>query len=107
MRKELGKKYGTLCYLRTTETMTRFNATVLLHPAAHGKRVEDAPWRVTYGDHSPVAGEDVLSVLEIMKELQVEFLWKKGDILLVDNFLALHGRNSFTPPRMLWASLIE
>jgi len=97
---------GTIVEKRTGKEIW-FNATVLLHPAAHGKRVEDAPWRVTYGDHSPVAGEDVLSVLEIMKELQVEFLWKKGDILLVDNFLALHGRNSFTPPRMLWASLIE
>jgi alpha-ketoglutarate-dependent taurine dioxygenase len=34
-----------------------------------------------------------------MEELSVAFKWESGDVMFVNNFLALHARNDFIPPR--------
>ena len=33
------------------------------------------------------------------------FSWQKGDVLLIDNRLAMHSRNTFEPPRRVLASI--
>eukprot|EP00026_Physarum_polycephalum_P011400 Phypoly_transcript_11625.p1 GENE.Phypoly_transcript_11625~~Phypoly_transcript_11625.p1 ORF type:complete len:330 (+),score=63.91 Phypoly_transcript_11625:172-1161(+) len=85
-----------------------FNSIVLLHSASHGiKAAGSSLWAPTYGDFSPIADEDVLSALNIMKQEKVEFKWEKGDVVLVDNTLALHARNVFTPPRRILTAIIK
>lgn len=40
-----------------------------------------------------------------MNELAVAFEWKRGDVLVVDNWVTLHSRNSFKGERVIYASL--
>eukprot|EP00026_Physarum_polycephalum_P011391 Phypoly_transcript_11612.p1 GENE.Phypoly_transcript_11612~~Phypoly_transcript_11612.p1 ORF type:complete len:323 (+),score=55.22 Phypoly_transcript_11612:144-1112(+) len=91
-----------------TQRHVFYNSVVLLHPATHG--IADARknmWGPTYGDSSQIASEDVLGALKIMNEEKVEFQWQKGDVLLVDNTLVLHARNSFTPPRRILTAMLK
>lgn len=83
---------------------TWFNSIVLLHPAAQEAGTK-APWTVTYGDGSPIADEDVLVANRIMNEEKIEFTWEEGDVLVVDNMLAMHARNSFVGPRLILAAI--
>jgi hypothetical protein len=87
---------------------TWFNAVVLLHPGAHPEKVDASKfWNVTYGDHSQMANEDVLACKNIMAENGMQFKYEVGDVLIVDNFIALHARNPFTPPRLILAAMVE
>ena len=49
--------------------------------------------------------KDAFSCLKIMERLSVSLKWQKGDIVLVDNVLALHARKTFFPPRRILAAL--
>src|SRR5689334_3569650 len=82
-----------------------FNSVVLLHPAAHGND-KQSPWKPTYADGSDISDSDILMAKQVMEEEGVKFKWEKGDVLVVDNFLSLHARSSFTPPRRILAAII-
>lgn len=60
---------------------------------------------VVFGDGSPLDAEVLRRCQEIMAELAVAFEWKRGDVLLVDNWATLHSRNSFKGERIIYASL--
>jgi len=83
-----------------------FNSLVLLHPGAHfdDGLVRKVPWSTTYGDNSPISDEDVRLTSKIMKENSVYYSWQNGDIIFIDNYVALHGRNHFKPPRRVLAA---
>jgi hypothetical protein len=85
-----------------------FNSVVLLHPASHGITAAGSSlWQPTYGDFSPIADFDVLCAFNLMNSEGVQFKWQKGDVVLVDNTLALHARNVFTPPRRILTTIIK
>jgi hypothetical protein len=83
----------------------RFNSAILLHPSIYGDGPR--PWTSLYGDQTEIEPEYLKAVLKIMNEEGVALQWKKGDVMLVDNFIALHSRNSFTPPRRLLAAMFS
>eukprot|EP01100_Stratorugosa_tubuloviscum_P004222 TRINITY_DN204_c0_g3_i1.p1 TRINITY_DN204_c0_g3~~TRINITY_DN204_c0_g3_i1.p1 ORF type:complete len:328 (+),score=167.72 TRINITY_DN204_c0_g3_i1:59-1042(+) len=92
-----------------TNYYTWFNSVALLHPAAHGgsqKLRGETPWTTVYGDYSIIDDNDILSIVNVMDSLTVQFKWKAYDIVLVDNFLALHSRNSFSGPRRILTTVI-
>jgi alpha-ketoglutarate-dependent taurine dioxygenase len=62
---------------------------------------------VTYGDDTPLNPEDVLRAKQVLDENSVSFKWHQGDVVLIDNRLVLHSRNSFTPPRRILAALFK
>jgi len=76
-----------------------------LHPSLYGDTPR--PWRSVYGDLSEIDPEDLKSVLRIMREESATLQWNKGDIMFIDNHIALHSRNSFTPPRRLLAAMFS
>lgn len=102
---------------------TWFNALCLLHPAVH--KGKNTPWDVVFGDYSRFVDEEVVKANGIMQQLvrnlnfccflnfffKIYFFlkgvmpkWKQGDMMIVDNRLALHSRNIFTPPRRILAA---
>ncbi|KAL8250120.1 hypothetical protein R6Q59_033813 [Mikania micrantha] len=64
--------------------------------------------RVDLGNGEPVDHDAMNHMLDIMKEECVAIPWKKGDVLLVNNLMVLHGRRPLIkPPRRILASLCK
>ncbi|KAI3397828.1 hypothetical protein diail_10361 [Diaporthe ilicicola] len=60
---------------------------------------------VVFGDGGPLDADVLRRCQEIMNELAVAFEWRRGDVLVVDNWVTLHSRNSFVGGRVIYASL--
>jgi alpha-ketoglutarate-dependent taurine dioxygenase len=46
-------------------------------------------------------------VRRVYTEASVTFAWQKGDVLLLDNFLASHGREPFEGPRQVLVAMAQ
>jgi hypothetical protein len=76
--------------------------------AYHGwkDRRNDPAKSLTHGDGSLLDGAAVGAAAQIAEELACDIPWQQGDVALVDNFVAMHGRRTFTGTRKVLASLI-
>lgn len=63
------------------------------------------PMYSTFGDGSPIPKEYIEEVISVLNEITIPVPWKIGDILMVDNMTALHGRLPFTGDRKILASM--
>jgi len=70
-------------------------------------REEDLPRNCYYGDGSPIEDSVMQEVLEVYRHSAVSFPWREGDILMLDNMLAAHGRNPFTGQRKIVVAMGE
>jgi alpha-ketoglutarate-dependent taurine dioxygenase len=60
---------------------------------------EDFPRNAYYGDGTPIEDEVLNAIREAYDKEEIKFLWKSGDVLLLDNMLFAHGRKSYTGSR--------
>lgn len=60
---------------------------------------------VCFGDGSEIPREDLYHILDVLDQETHRFAWKKGDILVLDNVLAMHGRAPFSGPRRILTAL--
>ena len=67
----------------------------------------DLPRSCFYGDGSPIESSVMQEILGIYRELEVCFPWQKGDVMMVDNVLAAHGRNPIVGKRKILVALGE
>jgi alpha-ketoglutarate-dependent taurine dioxygenase len=65
----------------------------------------DLPRHCCYGDGSAIADADMEHILGVYRELEICFPWQAGDVVLVDNVLAAHGRNPFQGERQILVTL--
>jgi alpha-ketoglutarate-dependent taurine dioxygenase len=68
---------------------------------------EDLPRNAYYGDGSPIEDSVLDEIRGIYQEAAVIFPWQEGDILMLDNFLASHGREPFVGPRQIVVAMAE
>ena len=61
---------------------------------------------ICYGDDSPISNDDMAVVIKLADELTFDIPWQTGDIVLVDNFVTMHGRRPFEGQRSVLASLV-
>ena len=61
---------------------------------------------ITYGDGTPLDHVAVTAACEIADELTFNVPWQQGDIVLVDNYVTMHARQTFTGTRKILASLV-
>lgn len=61
---------------------------------------------IIHGDGTPLDQEAVFQCAELAEELTFDVAWQNGDVALVDNFVTMHGRRSFTGRRKVLASLV-
>ncbi len=61
---------------------------------------------ITFGEGSPLDRDAVLLAAELAEALTFDIPWQRGDVALVDNFVVMHGRRTFTGPRKILASLV-
>jgi non-ribosomal peptide synthase protein (TIGR01720 family) len=68
---------------------------------------EDLPRNAYYGDGSPIEDSTLDKIREAYQRASVSFAWQKGDMLLLDNMLAAHGRRPFTEQRRIITAMAE
>lgn len=61
---------------------------------------------IFFGDGTPLDRADVDRVARLAEELCFDVPWRQGDVVLVDNFLVMHGRRTFQGVRKVLASLV-
>jgi len=62
---------------------------------------------VIYGDGELLSAEFMALQKEIMNEIRVDMKWQAGDIMMINNLCVMHARNSFVPPRCIYAALYK
>jgi hypothetical protein len=62
----------------------------------------DALYHCTYGDGQALPEADIRAVRRVLAEHERPHAWEAGDVLVVDNLLAGHGRRSFRGSRSVW-----
>lgn len=100
-----------------TGEMVWFNQAHLFHISALPVEVreamlsifaeEDLPRNVCYGDGSAIDLADLDLIADAYEQEKVIFPWKEGDVLLLDNMLAAHGRSPFTGKRQVVVGMAE
>ena len=61
---------------------------------------------ITFGDGTALDGAATMTAAELADELSFDLDWQRGDVVLVDNYVTMHGRRTFTGTRKVLASLI-
>jgi hypothetical protein len=61
---------------------------------------------ITFGDGSPLDHDAVSLAAELAEDLSFDITWQAGDVALIDNYITMHGRRTFTGTRKVLASLI-
>lgn len=94
-----------------------FNQADQFHPTTHPEpiykamrdvyknRIEWLPQNATFGDDSPIPEEWLQTIRQVTRENLTTFPWQRGDLLMVDNVLAAHGRMPFKGPRKILVAM--
>ena len=61
---------------------------------------------ITLGDGTPLDPANVAAASALADELTFDIPWQAGDLALVDNYIAMHGRRTFKGTRRVLASLV-
>lgn len=67
----------------------------------------DLPRQACYGDGSPIETAVLDEIREVYQCHAVRFPWQEGDVLMLDNMLAAHGRTPFKGPRKILVAMAE
>lgn len=67
----------------------------------------DLPTNTFYGDGSPIEPEVLQALRRAYLDALVKFRWQEGDVLFIDNMLAVHGREPFTGKRAILTGMAE
>lgn len=78
----------------------KYLGTKLLYAQKH-KRLHE----VFFADHTRIPRQDLYHILDKLDEHTLYFPWQKGDILVLDNVLAMHGRATFKGKRRILTAM--
>lgn len=68
---------------------------------------DELPRNAFYGDGTPIDDAVLEHIRQVYQDTAVSFPWQKGDVLLVDNILASHGREPFEGPRTVLVAMAD
>lgn len=101
----------------TTGEVFFFNQAHLFHvssldPAKAASMIEmfgmdRLPRNSFFGDGSEIPESSLNRIRAAFRDNAVDFDWQAGDVVLVDNLQAAHGRRTFEGPRQILAALMD
>ena len=62
---------------------------------------------VFHGDGTQISAADAEHLFDVFAESEIPVRWRPGDLMLLDNVLAVHGRTAFEGKRRVLAALIR
>lgn len=68
---------------------------------------DDLPTNTFYGDGEPIEPEVLEALRAAYLQSLMKFRWQRGDVLFIDNMLAVHGREPFTGQRRILTGMAE
>lgn len=68
---------------------------------------EDLTRNAYYGDGSAIDEETLEEIRAVYRECAVTFPWRRGDVLLVNNLLTAHGRNTYQGARRVLVAMAD
>lgn len=68
---------------------------------------EGVPRNTFFGDGSPIPPADLDAVRAVFEQELVVFPWRNGDLMVLDNMLAAHGRRPYRGPRRILVGMSE
>ena len=100
-----------------TEDWVWFNHLTFFHVSTLDRKVQeemmrafaeaDLPNNTYYGDGSRIEGEVMEYLREAYEREKVRFDWEDGDILMLDNMLVAHGRESYKGERRVAVGMAD
>ena len=82
-----------------------FNQLIAAFKGWKDKR-NDPSKAITFGDGTPINPDDVAKTSELADKVTFDIPWQNGDLALVDNYTAMHGRRTFSGTRKVLVSLV-
>ncbi|SFK58242.1 TauD/TfdA family dioxygenase [Methylocapsa palsarum] len=90
---------------------TFFHVTTLPAPLRDALTAEfsagDLPTQTYYGDGAPIEADVLEHLRAVYQGALTQFGWRRNDVLLVDNILAVHGRTSFRGFRRILVAMAQ
>jgi amino acid adenylation domain-containing protein len=100
-----------------TKERTWFNHALFFHVSSLPREVsaglraalpeDHLPYHTHYGDGSPIEDDTLAELRAAYQAETTAFDWVQGDVLLVENMLAAHGREPFEGPRRILAAMSD
>jgi len=82
-----------------------YNQLIAFYSARTDNR-NDPAISITFGDGAPLDDDSAVLAAKMADELSFDLPWQRGDVVLVDNYVTMHGRRTFRGTRKVLASLI-
>jgi len=101
---------------RNTNELVWFNQIEHFHPIHLGEEIYEViqsmydsplefPMYVQYGDGSTIEVDVIKEIIETIDSLTIAPQWNTNELLILDNEIVCHGRNSFTGDRLVLVSM--
>jgi alpha-ketoglutarate-dependent taurine dioxygenase len=71
----------------------------------HSAGVDSFGNHVCLGNGDDILLDDLRHISQVSKQCEVVFPWQTGDLMVIDNVLAMHGRKAFTGDRRVLVSM--